>query len=223
MRSDAFEVWGNHTRNDLENTLEELFTENMSDEERDDFFKGSSNGEGGVVFGKLEMAPFNMLWTQIPSYLLPDSFQNAQAVRGFKEQKANKPLTLLSIQFMKTRLFIQEYVSRCYDEDIAATVSKKNGKAATRIKDWVNKGQRKFNTMEERVCKNLWRGFIRTRADDNPYDDVDSVEGCKCKPQEGVKTMECMVKLKDAEKKAYKAAQREAKKKAKQDAIDDAE
>lgn len=95
--------------------------------------------------------------------------------------------------------------------------------------------------MEERVCKNLWRGnlirnrkvhfwtkpilgqehilfkgFIRTMPDDNPYDDLESADGCTCKEKEGVKTLKCMAKLKEAERKAANAAKREAKKNKKQ-------
>ena len=46
------------------------------------------------------------------------------AVRGIKSNK-DKPLTLLSIQFMKTRLFIQEYVGKCYDEEIGSVYNMK--------------------------------------------------------------------------------------------------
>jgi len=206
MRADAYDVWGNHTANDLEDTLEKIFTANVSDEKVQDLF-----GDNNALFGNNEDAPFNMLWSGIPEYLIPEGVQNAQAVRGLKTQ-SDKPLTLLSIQFMKTRLFIQEHVGKCYDPEIAQNVVKKNASAERRIKNWVLKGQRKFNTMEERVCKNLWKGFIRTMPDDNPYDELESVDGCSCKPKDGVKTMSCMAKLKDAERKAANAAKREAKK-----------
>jgi len=210
MRADAYDVWGNHTANDLEETLENIFTQNISDEQAQNFF-----GNDGALFGKDDDAPFNMLWTGIPDYLIPDDVKNAQAVRGIKTQK-DKPLTLLSIQFMKTRLFIQEHVGKCYDPEIAQNVIKKNASAEKRIKNWVHKGQKKFDTMEERVCKNLWRGFIRTMPDDNPYDDLESADGCTCKEKEGVKTLKCMAKLKEAERKAANAAKREAKKNKKQ-------
>jgi len=218
MRKDAWEVWGDHSANDLEEKLQDLFSQGMTVEEAESFFKE------GTVFGKNEDAPFNMLWTQIPAFLIPDGAQNTQAVRGIKSNK-DKPLTLLSIQFMKTRLFIQEYVGKCYDEEIAMTVTKKNEKARKRVANWVNKGQRKFNTMEERVCQNLWRGFIRTMPDDNPYGDLDSADGCKCKPEEGKKTLQCMAKLKDAERKAANAAKREERQKNKKgkQVVEDAE
>jgi len=212
MRADAYEVWGNHTANNLEEKLEELFSANMDDEKAQTFFNGN-----GALFGKDDEAPFNMLWTGIPSYLIPDGVQKAQGVRGIKSSN-DRPLTLLSIQFMKTRLFIQEHVGKCYDPDVAKTVKKKNASAESRIKNWVNKGQRKFNTMEERVCKNLWKGFIRTTSNDNPYDDLDGVEGCTCKPNDNIKTMSCMAKLKEAERKAANAAKKEANKKAKAEA-----
>jgi len=105
MRKDAYDVWGNHDGNDLEETLEALFTANVSQEQQDALF-----GKNGILFGNDEDAPFNMLWSNIPDYLM----EPQQAVRGVKT-KADKPLTLLSIQFMKTRLFIQEHVGKCYD------------------------------------------------------------------------------------------------------------
>jgi len=216
MRADAYLVWGNHNGNDLEDTLEAIFSENISEEQKDSLFNAN-----GALFGNDADAPFNMLWTGIPDYLMPD---NTQAVRGIK-QKGDKPLTLLSIQFMKTRLFIQEHVGKCYDPEIAQNVVKKNASAEKRIKNWVNKGQKKFNTMEERVCKNLWKGLIRTMPDDNPYKDIDGVEGCSCTPKGEIKTLSCEAKLKEAERKEAKAAEREAKKKAKQakQTVEDAE
>ena len=72
MRADAYDVWGNHTANDLEETLENLFTANVSDEKIEEFFKN------GALFGDNDDAPFNMLWTQIPQYLIPECVQNAQ-------------------------------------------------------------------------------------------------------------------------------------------------
>lgn len=101
--------------------------------------------------------------------------------------------------------------------------------------------------MEERVCKNLWKGklikstqslvlsfgqklnlfkgLIRTMPDDNPYKDIDGVEGCSCTPKGEIKTLSCEAKLKEAERKEAKAAEREAKKKAKQakQTVEDAE
>lgn len=216
MRADAWDVWGNHTANDLEDTLEALFTANVSQEQQDALF-----GKNGILFGNDEDAPFNMLWSGIPEYLMPEGA--TQAVRGIKN-KADKPLTLLSIQFMKTRLFIQEHVGKCYDPAVAQNVVKKNASAEKRIKNWVNKGQKKFNTMEERVCKNLWKGLIRTMPDDNPYEDIDGVAGCSCTPKGDMKTLSCAAKLKEAERKAANAAKREEKKakKAKQ-TVEDAE
>ena len=98
--------------------------------------------------------------------------------------------------------------------------------------------------MEERVCKNLWKGklikttpmlsfgqkiifikgLIRTMPDDNPYEDIDGVAGCSCTPKGDMKTLSCAAKLKEAERKAANAAKREEKKakKAKQ-TVEDAE
>ena len=98
--------------------------------------------------------------------------------------------------------------------------------------------------MEERVCKNLWKGklikttpmlsfgqknnffkgLIRTMPDDNPYEDIDGVAGCSCSPKDDIKTLSCAAKLKEAERKAANAAKRQEKKakKAKQ-TVEDAE
>ena len=46
MRADAYLVWGNHTGNDLEETLETIFSENISEEQKDSFF-----GANGALFG----------------------------------------------------------------------------------------------------------------------------------------------------------------------------
>ena len=65
MRKDAYDVWGNHDGNDLEETLEALFTANVSQEQQDALF-----GKNGILFGNDEDAPFNMLWSNIPDYLM---------------------------------------------------------------------------------------------------------------------------------------------------------
>lgn len=67
MRADAWDVWGNHTANDLEETLEALFTANISQEQEDNLF-----GKNGILFGNDADAPFNMLWSGIPEYLMPE-------------------------------------------------------------------------------------------------------------------------------------------------------
>ena len=73
MRKDAWEVWGDHSANDLEEKLQELFSQGMTVEEAESFFN-----KEGTVFGKNEDAPFNMLWTQIPAFLIPEGAQNTQ-------------------------------------------------------------------------------------------------------------------------------------------------
>jgi len=44
-------------------------------------------------------------------------------------------------------------------------------KGASRVQTWVNKGHKKFNTMERRVCSHLYKGLVRAMPEDNPYHD----------------------------------------------------
>ena len=39
------------------------------------------------------------------------------------------------------------------------------------MQTWVNKGHKKFNTMERRVCSHLYKGLVRALPEDNPYHD----------------------------------------------------
>lgn len=84
----------------------------------------------------------------------------------------NKPLTALHLTFGRIRLWIDENISACYNkEKVEGMHSKKGTKGAARVQTWVNKGHKKFNTMEKRVCSHLYKGLVRAMPDDNPYQD----------------------------------------------------
>ena len=38
------------------------------------------------------------------------------------------------------------------------------------------RAHKKFNTMESRVCRHLYKGLVRTTVDDNPYADNQACE-----------------------------------------------
>lgn len=84
----------------------------------------------------------------------------------------NKPLTALHLSFSRNRLWIDENIGACYDTAKVANLdSKKGTKGASRVQTWVNKGHKKFNTMERRVCSHLYKGLVRALPEDNPYHD----------------------------------------------------
>jgi hypothetical protein len=222
MQLDAYDVWGEESN--VDTALEELYLSNL-DEKKDSILK-------------LNMTQI-IKWTDVPEYLMPE---NLQAVRGINSGPlSTKPLTLLNIQFMKTRLFIEEYVGKCYDDDKAKDVDKPES-TEKRISQWVTKGQKKFNTMEERVCKNMWKGLIRTSAEDNPYIGLGPAGStnasedtkkqiaktyCQCnasdqqKANKPGKYMECEEHMRKAQKQAIKAAEK-AKKQAEKKAAKEA-
>lgn len=223
MQFDAYDVWG--PESNVDTALEELYLSNLDE------------NKAGVQ--KLDMDFMKWLENQVPDHLKPE---NQQAVRGISSGPlSTKPLTLLNVQFMKTRLFIEEYVGKCYDDDKANDVVKP-ASTRNRISGWVKKGQKKFNTMEERVCKNMWKGLIRTSSEDNPYiglgptdstnasDDMKKKIGrtfCQCNASDAQKAkdpgnyMECEEHMRKAQKQAIKAAEK-AKKQAEKKAAKEA-
>lgn len=91
------------------------------------------------------------------------------AVRHIGE---TKPLTGIHLTFGRIRLWIDENIGGCYDADkVANLASSKGARGAARVETWVNKGHKKFNTMERRVCSHLYKGLVRALPSDNPYHD----------------------------------------------------
>lgn len=80
-----------------------------------------------------------------------------------------KPLTAFYNTFGRVRLWIDENIGSCYDQ--AKIDGLKGGKGAARVKTWVGKAHKKFNTMERRVCGHLYKGLVRAAPGDNPYHD----------------------------------------------------
>lgn len=82
------------------------------------------------------------------------------------------PLTAIHLTFGRIRLWIDENIATCYDPDTVANLASKKGtKGAARVQTWVNKGHKKFNTMERRVCTHLYKGLVRAMPEDNPFHD----------------------------------------------------
>lgn len=82
--------------------------------------------------------------------------------------KLGKPLTTLYLFFGKYRLWIDEHIGVCHNPAKIAGMSKARG--AGRVKGWTGRAHKKFNTMESRVCRHLYKGLVRTTVDDNPYE-----------------------------------------------------
>lgn len=83
---------------------------------------------------------------------------------------ATKPLTALYLEFSRIRLWIDESISQCHDPS-KVTEGSKGSRGASRVVSWVNKGHKKFSTMERRVCHHLYKGLVRAKPEDNPYHD----------------------------------------------------
>ena len=82
--------------------------------------------------------------------------------------KLDRPLYALYLFFGKYRLWIDENIGTCYNKEKIDGMSKAKG--ASRVEKWVGRAHKKFNTMESRVCRHLYKGLVRTTVDDNPYD-----------------------------------------------------
>jgi hypothetical protein len=99
---------------------------------------------------------------------------NRKAVRGMSEARIEKPLTTLYLNYAKVRLWIDENMSLCYDEDKVKNVKESGSKAAgaERIKKWASIAEKKFFRLETRLCTNINKKLlVRTTPDDNPYFD----------------------------------------------------
>lgn len=99
---------------------------------------------------------------------------NRKAVRGMSESRIEKPLTTLYLNYAKVRLWIDENMSLCYDEDKVKNVKESGSKAAgaERIKKWAQIAEKKFFRLETRLCTNINKKLlVRTTPDDNPYFD----------------------------------------------------
>merc|ERR1712025_1264537 len=102
-----------------------------------------------------------------------------KAVRGINTAVEGKssPVTSLMAVYERMHLWITDFVQPCYDED---TVNKlfntqdgkkvKNQKAPIRVKKWAEKGQKKLQTLQKRVCMNVVAGRIRVTEGDNPFE-----------------------------------------------------
>lgn len=100
----------------------------------------------------------------------------ADGLRG-RQTVEEAPLTNLWLQFARWRLWINENISACYDEN-----SPKESRAgAQRVKKWKQRAHRKFHTLESRVCKHLYKGLVKTKEADNPYRDNPSCDTNKFK------------------------------------------
>lgn len=119
------------------------------------------------------------------------------------------PLTALWLTFGKIRMWIDENIDVCIDQKkLDSLEGSKGNKAINRVKTWVNKGHKKFNTMERRVCSHFYKGLVRTKPEDNPYKDN---EGCD--PKNFRKKHRDMINEEKQKKRAEKQANRKRKNK----------
>lgn len=105
------------------------------------------------------------LYDQFKKLIWPNHQQHNMRV---SQAKLDYPLTALYLYFGKYRLWIDENISACYNQDKIDGMAKARG--ASRVEKWTGRAHKKFNTMESRVCRHLYKGLVRTTVDDNPYD-----------------------------------------------------
>lgn len=101
-----------------------------------------------------------------------------KAVRGLSDTRLDKPLTSLYLNYAKMRLWVDENLSLCYDENKVQAIkddqSNKNKKmkGVKRIESWAQHAENKFFKLEKRLCTNInTRLLVRTKPEDNPYFD----------------------------------------------------
>jgi hypothetical protein len=139
---------------------------------------------------------------------------NRKAVRGMSEARIEKPLTTLYLNYAKVRLWIDENMSLCYDEDKVKNVKESGSKAAgaERIKKWASIAEKKFFRLETRLCTNINKKLlVRTTPDDNPYFDNKDCDSSLFKEKRREKMNE-EKKREREQKRREQALKKEAKK-----------
>jgi hypothetical protein len=108
--------------------------------------------------------------------LAPD---DEKAVRGISTAKEGEssPITSLMAVYERMHLWITDFLQPCYDESVAnSLIDKTDGKkvknknAPERVRKWAEKGHKKLQTLQKRVCMNVVAGRIRVVNGDNPFE-----------------------------------------------------
>jgi len=145
-------------------------------------------------------------YNQFQKLVWPHGSQQTMRVNA---AKLEKPLNALYLIFGKYRLWIDEQIGSCYNQDKIDGMTKKGG--ASRVKQWTGRAHKKFNTMELRVCRHLYKGLVRTTVDDNPYDNNPTCDSNKFRS----KHRENVNQQKKAEREKKKKEKQQNKKKKK--------
>merc|ERR1712113_2434 len=103
-----------------------------------------------------------------------------KAVRGINTavEGTSSPVTSLMAVYERMHLWITDFVQPCFDQDTVDKLTStgeggkkvKNAKAPGRVKKWAEKGQKKLQTLQKRVCMNVVAGRIRVTEGDNPFE-----------------------------------------------------
>lgn len=165
------------------------------------FLQKKYNSDDCRKFGNPNQDDVSDVWAEFGGNKIKDQYNlfgkliwpvsAADGLRG-RQTVQEAPLTNLWLQFARWRLWINENISACYDE----SNPKATRGGAQRVKKWRNRAHRKFDTLESRVCRHLYKGLVKTKPEDNPYRDNPSCNNNEFKE-----------KIKD-EKRKIKQAQR---------------
>jgi len=134
-------------------------------------------------------------------------------VRGMTQERINKPLTTLYLNYAKVRLWIDENMPLCLDP-VKLEKLRETSKAAgaKRIEGWAGVAERKFLRLETRLCRNInLKQLVRTTPDDNPYYDNPTCDNTLFREKQREK-MNQEKKREREEARREKAAQKKAKK-----------
>ena len=133
-------------------------------------------------------------------------------VRGMTKERIEKPLTTLYLNYAKVRLWIDENMPLCLNEDKLAVLQETSKAAgAKRIAGWAAVAERKFLRLENRLCKNInQKQLVRTTPNDNPYFDNPTCDHSLFREKQREKMNE-EKKREREEARREKAAQKKAK------------
>jgi len=194
--------------------IHESWTKKITKQVR--FLQRKYNSDDCEKFGQSGQYDVADVWGEIiPSEKLEDHYNqfqklvwpNGQQSLRVNAAKLEKPLNALYLFFGKYRLWIDENIGGCYDQLKISAMSKSRG--ASRVKQWTGRAHKKFNTMESRVCRHLYKGLVRTTVDDNPYESNPDCDSSKFRS----KHRENVNQQKKAEREQKKKLKQQKKKK----------
>jgi len=134
-------------------------------------FGNPENDDAYEVFGQKFFQNYNS--SQWAKYIAPLVLDDGKQQRaGPSQLRMDKPMTSIFLNYAKLRLWVEENLGACYDEDKINEMKAAGHKAAgaRRIANWDLVAEKKFLRLESRLCKNInQRLLVRTFAEDNPY------------------------------------------------------